>query len=132
MVAAIDFSAGDWMYQKKGGTVAPVQIDAEMMDHLRQPTVPSNEVFEPIPLTLQLLESADFHFVRTPDGAMKHGSIDTAMIRHTVTKKGIIFHFWTLFHTLNVRSTTCTNCSRFSYRFPSRITCAFLSAPIVF
>jgi hypothetical protein len=88
MVAAIDFSAGDWMYQKKGGTVAPVQIDAEMMDHLRQPTVPSNEVFEPIPLTLQLLESADFHFVRTPDGAMKHGSIDTAMIRHTVTEDG--------------------------------------------
>jgi hypothetical protein len=88
MVAAIDFGPGDWVYQKNGGTVAPVQIDAEVSDRLRQPAAPGNDVFEPIPLTLQLLESADFHFVRTPDGAMKHGSIDTAMIRHTVTEDG--------------------------------------------
>jgi hypothetical protein len=51
-------------------------------------------------LTLQLLESADFHFVRTPDGAMKHGFIDTAMIRHTVTEDGDNFSLLdTLSHT---------------------------------
>jgi hypothetical protein len=88
MVAATDFNLGDWVYLKNGSGVAPVQVDAGIMDRLRQPTAPADEVFEPIPLTLQLLESADFHFVRTPDGAMKHGTIDTAMIRHSITEEG--------------------------------------------
>ena len=100
MVAAIDFSPGDWVYQNKGGAVSPVQVDAGILDRLRQPTALGNDVFEPIPLTLQLLESADFHFVRTPDGAMKHGSIDTAMIRHIITEEGDHFSLLdTLSHT---------------------------------
>jgi hypothetical protein len=100
MGAAIDFCPGDWVYQKKGDAVAPIQIDAETTNRLRQSTTPGNDAFEPIPLTLQLLESADFHFVRTPDGAMKHGSIDTAMIRHTVTEEGDHFSLLdTLSHT---------------------------------
>jgi hypothetical protein len=76
------------VYLKNDSGVTPVQVDAGIMDRLRQPTAPADENFEPIPLTLQLLESSDFHFVRTPDGAMKHGTIDTAMIRHSITEEG--------------------------------------------
>jgi hypothetical protein len=114
MVAATDFNLGDWVYLKSGSGVAPVQVDAGIVDRLRQPSAPADEIFEPIPLTLQLLESADFHFVRTPDGAMKHGTIDTAMIRHSITEEAITFHFWMPFPIPIAHFTTCTNCNRFS------------------
>lgn len=90
MNAATDFRVGNWIYSAKNNRLVPARIDATQL-HLiqdQEPTEKLPENFKAIPLTLQLLEKADFHFLRTPDGAMKHGSIDTLMIRHTITEEG--------------------------------------------